>query len=343
MRKELPEVDAFWGVDSEDAIAAHIGTPENKEIKTGPALPSTFPYAYLKIAEGCKRRCSFCSIPAIRGPLRSFAPDALLRQAEDYIRAGTKELILVSQDTTSYNVKGYGLASLLRDLAAIGGDFRIRVHYFYPAGVDERLLDAMASVDKVAKYVDMPLQHSEERILRLMARGGGAAGEKLAGRIRRAIPGVAIRTAFIVGFPGETEDEFRRLLDFVEEQQFERMGAFIYSKEDGTAAARLRGHLPREIKQRRYDELMTAQSVISLEKNKALVGRTFRVLIDETEGDAATGRLPSQSPGIDGVITVGNRKGKSRGNKKPKKIAAGDFVLVRVTGASEYDLEGVPA
>lgn len=332
LRRELPEVDALWGVDAARKIAEYLGggEPEEKRVSV---KPSTYPYAYLKIAEGCRRRCSFCTIPSIRGPLRNFPPEEILGEARALLAFGIKELILVAQDTTAYNVKGYALGELLRDLASIEGDFRLRVHYLHPQGIDEGLLEAIAREDKVVKYMDMPLQHSGERILRLMGRGGTAKEfKKLIFRIRRDIPGVALRTTFMVGFPGESEEEFQGLLDFAEEQGFEHMGAFVYSKEEGTRAASLKGHLPKALKERRLEELMRAQAAVSLEKNRALLGRSFRVLIDgPPEAGVAIGRLPTQSPEVDGVVFV-----------EGEGLKAGDFVQVRVTEAYDYDLRGKP-
>jgi ribosomal protein S12 methylthiotransferase len=354
LEKELPEVDAFWGVDAGEEIAKYLGlngdppipplakggTPGGVRRGKG-ELPSTFPYAYLKIAEGCKRRCTFCSIPAIRGPHRSFPPDEILEEARAYVAGGIKELILVSQDTASYNYKGYDLPKLLRDICSISGNFRVRVHYLYPQAISEALLDIIRVEEKIVKYLDIPLQHSEERILRAMGRGGGAMGRggaakdliKFLTRVRRAIPGAALRSSFIVGFPGETEEEFRRLLDFIHEAAFESMGAFMYSKEEGTGAAALKGHLPQSIKKRRYDELMRIQARISLEKNMALVGQEMKVLIDSSDGPpgkmTAIGRTDAQSPDIDGVVFV-----------ESDALTPGDFARVRIKEAYDYDLLG---
>ena len=328
LKKELPEVDALWGVDAGEEIAAYLGIEPNG----GLPRPSTFPYAYLKIAEGCKRRCTFCSIPAIRGPHRSFSPDEILREAEAYLKSGIKELILVSQDTACYDFKGYALPELLADISAIGGDFRVRVHYLYPSSVTEKLVETMAGKEKIMKYLDIPLQHSEERILRMMGRGNTARDlPKFIARLRRAMPGAALRSSFIVGFPGETEEEFRRLCDFMEEAAFEHAGAFMYSKEEGTQAATLKGQLPKAIKNRRYDELMKLQARISLEKNMTLVGQKTRVLIDSTDGEVAIGRTGSQSPDIDGVVFV-----------RDAALKPGDFVEVLIKEAYDYDLLAEP-
>jgi len=325
LKKELPEVDALWGVNAQEEIAAYLGI--KKSVNGTLPRPSTFPYAYLKIAEGCKRRCTFCSIPAIRGPHRSFGPEEILKEANAYIKTGIKELILVSQDTACYDFKGYALPELLADICSIDGDFRVRVHYLHPSAVSEKLIETMAREEKITKYLDIPLQHSEERLLRMMGRGNTANLARFVARLRRAIPGVALRSSFIVGFPGETEEEFRALCDFLEEGAFEHAGAFLYSREEGTQAATLKGQLPKAIKKRRYDELMKIQARISLEKNMSLLGQEKRILIDSADGEVAIGRMGSQSPDIDGVVFV-----------REASLKAGDFADVLIKEAYDYDL-----
>ncbi|MDA8172117.1 MAG: 30S ribosomal protein S12 methylthiotransferase RimO [Nitrospiraceae bacterium] len=366
LQAALPEVDAMWGVNAEEEIARYMGTSADDasaddasadntsadntsadntsadntsadntsaDNTSAEARPSTFPYAYLKISEGCRRRCSFCSIPLIRGPLRNYSPETILKEAEDYIRSGTKELILVSQDTASYKVKGFTFSELLKDICSIPGDFWVRVHYLHPSGVDDSILEAMAGEPKVARYLDMPLQHSEQRILRLMSRGGGRRDfTKIINRARKMMPGLAVRTTFIVGFPGESEEEFEGVLDFIEETGFEHAGAFVYSKEEGTGAARLPGQLPKAVKKRRWERFMRAQAAISLEKNKSLIGRGMTALVDETDGKFAIGRLASQAPDVDGVVFIEDEKG---------ALKPGDFARVLVTEAQDYDLRGL--
>ncbi|MDA8085509.1 MAG: 30S ribosomal protein S12 methylthiotransferase RimO [Nitrospiraceae bacterium] len=348
---ELPEVDAMWGVNAGEEIARYLtgngasakGTSAKGTSAKGAsvenALPSTFPYAYLKISEGCRRRCSFCSIPLIRGPLRNFSPDEILKEAEDYIRAGVKELILVSQDTAGYNAGGVTLPGLLREICRIPGDFWVRVHYLHPSGVGKGLLETMAREPKIVKYLDMPLQHSEPRILRLMSRSGGRGDfERIIVRARKMMPGLAVRTTFIVGFPGESGEEFEGVLDFVEQAAFDHAGAFMYSREDGTRAAGLPGQLPEAVKKRRWDRFMRAQAAISFEKNKALLGREMTALVDEAGGGSGTavGRLASQAPDVDGVVFI--EEGERENALKP-----GDFVRVLITEAYDYDLKGVLA
>ena len=341
LRRELPEVDAIWGTEAEEEIADYLaaeagsgaGEMPPEEARQPSYMPSTFPYAYLKLSEGCKRRCTFCSIPMIRGPLRNFSPDAILGEAQGFIKAGIRELVLVSQDTASYRFKGYGLKELVRDISSISGDFWVRLHYLHPSGVDEGLLDAMAGEKKIVKYLDMPLQHSEARILGLMGRGGRGKEYffRLIGGARRMMPGLAVRSSFIVGFPGETREEFEGLLDFIRRAGFEHAGAFVYSREDGTSAAALKGQLPQAVKNRRYDRFMSAQAEISLGKNQALTGRKLKAIVDEVDGDAAICRLASQAPEVDGVVFA---------QMGGKAVKPGDFVRVLITEAYDYDLKG---
>jgi ribosomal protein S12 methylthiotransferase len=276
-------------------------------------------------------------IPSIRGPHRSRRPDEILKEAEAAVYGGAKELILIAQDITAYgkDMKSEnGLSLLVRDMASIGGDFWIRLLYLHPAGINDALLETIAGEEKVVGYIDLPLQHSEDRVLKAMRRAGGTRKGylRLMQKIRRAIPGVALRTSLMVGFPGETEEEFNRLLDFVEEAQFDRLGVFVYSPEEGTPAAKMSGQMPDEIKHRRWEELMRVQAEISLEKNRELVGRTMRALVDLSAADEAVARIYSQAPEIDGH-TVVNESG----------LNEGQFIDVRITAAHDYDLEGEPA
>ncbi|MBI5640548.1 MAG: 30S ribosomal protein S12 methylthiotransferase RimO [Nitrospirae bacterium] len=333
MKKEIPEIDEIWGVGRDEEIIEYCS-----RVRAGSATPPReerlhdMPYAYLKIAEGCDRGCTYCAIPGIRGAYKGREPGEVLREAEELVGSGTKELILVAQDITSYGkgLKGYDLSRLIKDIASIGGDFWIRLLYLYPASVDERLLETVSDEQKVCRYIDMPLQHSEEKILRLMGRGGSRRYfEQLIKKIRQIIPEVTIRTTFIVGFPQETEKDFEGLADFVQRMEFDRLGVFTYSKEAETEACRLKGHIPRSIRQARYNRLMEIQSSISLEKNKALVGKTLRALIDEVGDDITIARLSSQAPEIDGVVML-----------RERDLKKGDFVNIGITEAYDYDLMG---
>jgi ribosomal protein S12 methylthiotransferase len=339
LHEEMPEIDALFGVGEEEKIVQYCtldAVADGKgEGQVRDMLSSHF--RYLKVSDGCGRRCSFCVIPAIRGRHRSRLPEEILEDAKGAVADGAKELILIAQDITAYGgdiKQESGLSGLIKDMAAIDGDFWIRLLYLHPAGIDDNLLDAIASEDKVVKYIDLPLQHSEDRVLKSMRRAGGTRKEyiRLMQKIRRAIPGVALRTSFIVGFPGETEEQFNRLLDFIEEVKFDRVGAFTYSPEEGTQAATMPGQVPDEVKQRRWEDLMRAQAEISLEKNRELVGRTMRALVDLSVEDEAVARIYSQAPEIDGHTIV-----KARG------LDTGSFINIKIAAAHDYDLEGEPA
>lgn len=379
--REIPEIDGIWGVGEEDKIIEYCRglkgsgvkgqgskkggqrvRDEKEPVPRHLTLASSSSYAYLKIAEGCDRGCTFCVIPSIRGSFKSISPDKVLKKAEEYINEGIKELILVAQDIGSYGIefKGYNLASLLRDISSISGDFWIRLLYLYPASIKDDLLSVISEEEKICKYLDIPLQHSEDKILKAMGRGGSKRMYmNLVKKIREAIPGIAIRTTFIVGFPGETEDDFNGLIEFTENMRFERLGVFKYSREEGTPAFRMKMSVPEKIRSKRRDEVMKIQSYISLEKNKSLIGRRFRVVVDDTDDNIAIARLYSQSPEIDGVVIIEKSQGaavsevRDQGSNNNTRrslldtrcslplIKAGDFVPVEITDAYDYDLKGV--
>lgn len=340
LREALPEIDALFGVGADEAVAGHLAAlpggrahepaPERSWLFREGGHPGVAP---LKVAEGCNRGCSFCAIPAIRGRFRSRPPAEVLADARAYVAAGARELLLVAQDLTRYRWEGgYGLPQLLRDLDALPGEFRIRPLYLYPGAIGGPLLDAIAGLDKVCAYVDMPVQHASRAVLRRMGRAGSASSYlALVRRIRRRIPDVALRTTVIVGFPGETEREFGELLDFVEQAEFDRLGAFQYSREEGTRAAALKPRVPERTKRERYDRLMRVQADISRVRNELWVGRTARVLIDEVHRGYVLGRTEGQAPEIDGHTVV---------RRVPRRTRPGDFLMVRIEGADEYDLEG---
>lgn len=336
LKREIPEIDALWGVGADEEILGYCeslrlpATLQDRREKA--AILEQSPYAYLKIAEGCDRGCGYCVIPDIRGGFRSRTPEVILAEAEDLVRSGAKELILVAQDVTSYGkeLAGYDLARLVREIGAVRVDFRIRLLYLYPTSIDENLLGTIASEKKVCKYIDMPLQHSERKILKLMGRGGSRTYfEKLIVNIRKTVPDVSIRTTFIVGFPGETDEDFEDLLDFIRNMEFDRLGAFTYSKEEGTPASKLRGQVRKQKKMERYEKLMETQSAISLAKNQTLIGKTFQALVDEIDEGVAIARLCSQAPDIDGVVFI-----------EEGGLEKGTFVRVRITEAFDYDLKG---
>ena len=315
---EIPEVDEWNGVLTFDTLGRVLTTPKH--------------YAYLKIAEGCDRSCSYCAIPMIRGPHVSVPMEQLVAESKLLAAQGVKELIVIAQDTTYYGLDLYGkrrLGELLARLAEIDGIEWIRLHYSYPAGFPEDVLRVMADNPKICPYIDIPLQHSADKVLAMMRRGvDGRQTRELVARMRQLVPGVVLRTTLIVGHPGEGEAEFRDLLDFVQECRFERLGAFQYSEEEGTyGAIHYKDDIPAEVKQERYDRLMELQSGISLAFNQSRVGTRTRVLVDSVSGDGIlVARSQTESPEVDGEILI---KGTA---------PVGQFADVTITGADEYDL-----
>ncbi|MDH4230580.1 MAG: 30S ribosomal protein S12 methylthiotransferase RimO [Nitrospirota bacterium] len=333
LKKEIPEIDALWGVGDDEKIVEYCS-----KIITGPPAEGTSekltetPYAYLKIAEGCNKKCSYCVIPQIRGRFRSMLPDQILKEAETLIQAGKKELILIAQDITEYgsDLKNYNLPRLVRDIASLSGDFWIRLLYLYPTSITDELIKTIATEDKVCNYIDMPLQHTEKKILELMGRGGSRSYfEKLIAKIRYSIPEVNIRTTLIVGFPRETEDEFNEMVTFVGKIKFDRLGVFMYSKEEGSGAYALKGQISKKIKSERFNRVMAVQSEISLERNEKLVGKCFKALIDDVDNEIAVARIYSQAPEIDGVVLIHDNT-----------VKKGSFVNVKIEEAYDYDLKG---
>lgn len=332
LKQEIPEVDAWFGAREIDPVLRHLG------VEPGSGAPRQLTggkgYAYLKISEGCDRRCSYCAIPFIRGAHRSVPIEKLVQEARSLADGGVKELILIAQDTTYYGLDLYhrrALAELIERLSEIDGIERIRIHYSYPADFPEDVLEQMANNPKVCKYLDIPLQHISDGVLDRMHRNvDGAWTRELIARLRKRVPGVVLRTTMIVGHPGETREQFGELLDFVREARFERLGAFTYSEEEGTYdASHFKDDVPQEEKQRRLDELMSLQSGISYQYNQSRVGSVERVLVDEVMPDGTlVCRSQYESPDVDGEILV--RGGGAR---------IGEFITVKITGAEEYDLE----
>lgn len=346
---EIPEVDAVVGTGDFSNIAGVVmrallgervilvGTPCYLYDENAPRVLSTPPYmAYVKIAEGCSNRCSYCVIPDLRGPYRSRPVESVIAEVRRLARDGVRELILVAQDTTRYGEDIYGrpsLARLLREVCKVEGPRWVRVLYMYPSRVTGELMEVMASEPKICKYVDLPLQHADDHLLRSMNRKGTSEGAReIIARLRQTIPGVTIRSTFIVGFPGETEERFGRLLDFLREVRLDRVGVFAYSPQPGTPAARLRGRVPARVKERRRREAMEVQRAISRERNEARVGKVFDVLIEgrSEESELVTvGRSQAEAPEIDGLIYIGN-----------EHPAPGEFRRVRIIDAGDYDLVG---
>ena len=344
LMEEMPEIDLLMGVNQysrlPDAIEAALGGKrssfcaddhgffEHDRVLTTPSYT-----AYTRIGDGCDNRCTFCAIPMIRGPYRSRDEDAVLREIRSLAEQGVKEHILVAQDTTRYGTDGgrpARLAELMDRAADIPGVEWLRVLYCYPEGADERLLDVMASRPNICKYLDLPIQHFDDELLRKMHRRGRSDDIRRSLRLARE-RGFMLRTSIIVGFPGETEEQFRRLLDFLEEAEFDRLGAFAYSQEEGTPAARMKDQLPEEVKQERLDRLMRLQRGISLKRNRLRVGQTYKVLVtDRNETGMLLGRSEFEAPETDGEILFTAKE----------KPAIGTFVNVRITKAGAYDLMG---
>jgi ribosomal protein S12 methylthiotransferase len=340
IRGELPEVDVVLGAGSHcdicEAVAAaasgqsmeRYAPIEKAEMGGGRVLTTPFYTAYLKLGDGCDNRCTYCAIPLIRGRMRSRGMDELVAEAKELASAGVKELILVAQDTTRYGEDLYGenkLIELISQIEEIEGIAWIRLLYGYPDRMSDALLTYMAKSDKLLHYIDLPLQHASDNVLRRMNRRGSFSDiEETLARIRTTVPDICLRTTFITGFPGETEEDFDKLERFVKNTRFDRMGCFAYSAEEGTPAAGFADQVPEELKKQRADRLMRMQSVISEEKNKAFIGETLTVLVEEP----GCGRSHRDAPEIDGqVYFTGEAK-------------VGDMVRVKVERADAYDLYG---
>lgn len=348
LQKEIPEVDAVLGTNEIESILSVCENQSPPPIEnryylydeTSPRLLSTPRYtAYLKIAEGCDRPCSFCIIPQLRGPFRSRPLASVLNEARFLSENGVRELVLISQETTSYGRDlglPHGLSQLLGELCRIDGLKWIRFLYCFPSQLDDSVLEVMREQEKVCRYIDMPLQHVSSRILKSMKRGGnGESLRRLMKHIRNEVPGVTLRTSMIAGYPGETEEEFQDLCQFVEEIQFDRLGTFAYSDEEGTASYNLAGKLDEGLIQHRKDRLMRLQARISKARNRQLVGERLTLLVEgqSTETDLLwQGRLESQAPRIDGVVLINDMDG-----EPPQP---GDFRTVEITQALDYDLVG---
>jgi ribosomal protein S12 methylthiotransferase len=338
----MPEVDAWFGARDLSPVVRELGaTPDETMRLKRRAGTDGRPYAYLKISEGCDRRCSYCAIPLIRGAHRSVPMEDLLEEARGLAEKGVKELILIAQDTTYYGLDLYGkrsLAALMRQLSRIDGIEWIRLHYSYPEGFPDDVLEEMASNPKICRYLDIPLQHISDRVLHNMHRGvTGEWTRNLIARMREKVPGVVLRTTLIVGHPGEGPVEFEELTDFIRDSRFERMGAFRYSEEEGTwGALHLKDDVPQEEKQRRYDALMGLQEGISAGFNASRIGSEEKVLVDAVLGDKLIARSQYESPEVDGEIIVNLPEG-----AVPASYV-GKFINVRITGAEDYDLFAEP-
>ncbi|MBN1914114.1 MAG: MiaB/RimO family radical SAM methylthiotransferase [Candidatus Omnitrophica bacterium] len=322
LARELPEVDAFVGRVSLDC--------QPRRFSLSPAH-----YAYLKICESCVNNCSYCVIPRIKGDFVSLGPDSVLGKIKELDRAGVREVNIIGQDISSWGLDLYKKPALSRLLRLILKEIKnihwLRLLYLYPTRLDDALLGLIKNEPVICKYIDLPLQHINDRILRLMHRNTAKREIlSLLCKIRKKIPGIGLRTSLIVGFPSETDKEFRELLDFIKEARFERLGAFIYSREEGTAAYTFPGQVPEKIKRERLDELMRLQQQISCDINAGFKGKTMEVLIDEKEKDHYLARSRFDAPEVDGIVYV----------RSKKDLRPGDFVPVKITDTLEYDLVG---
>ena len=335
LEREIPDVDQYFGTRDLPILLKHLGADYKHEL-VGERLTTTPKhYAYLKISEGCDRPCSFCAIPLMRGGHISTPIEKLVTEAQKLAKKGVKELILIAQDLTFYGLDIYkkrALGDLLQELIKVEGIEWIRLHYAFPSGFPEDVLDIIKTEPKICNYIDIPLQHINTDLLKAMKRG--TSFEKtnaLLDKFREKVPDMAIRTTLIVGFPGETDDIFEELKQWVRDQRFDRLGCFTYSHEENTTAFVLEDNIPDEIKQKRVEEIMEIQQQISWEKNQEKVGKVFKCIFDRKEGDYFVGRTEYDSPDVDNTVLV---------PAKDVYISIGDFANVRITSAEDYDLIG---
>ncbi len=349
IQKEIPEVDAILGTMDIDAIADAIdevlsGNAVNRisdcnsaviygkkrEVSTGGH------FAYLKIAEGCDKHCSYCIIPKVRGSFRSVPMEALVEEAQTLAGAGVRELILVAQETTLYGKDLYGeksLAKLLHELSKIPGIYWIRILYCYPEEIDDALIEAIKKEEKVCHYLDLPIQHASDRVLKRMGRKTDKATLRaVIGKLREEIPDICLRTTLITGFPGESEEEHEEVMEFINEMEFDRLGVFTYSPEEDTPAAQMEGQIPEDVKNARRDEIMELQQEIAFELAERMTGKVVTAMVEGkvADEDAYVGRTYKDAPDVDGYIFIHTEE----------TLMTGDFVKVRVTGSYEYDLIG---
>ena len=341
----IPEVDEWFGARDFDPVIKALGAEPSEEKAVERHLTTPSHYAYLKISEGCDRRCSYCAIPFIRGAHKSVPMEKLVAEAEHLAAKGVRELIIIAQDTTYYGLDIYrrrALAELLQKLSEVEGIEWIRIHYSYPAAFPEDVLDQMANNPKVCRYMDIPLQHISDKVLDNMHRNvDGAWTRELIRKMRERVPGVVLRTTMIVGHPGEGKRDFAELLKFAEEARFERLGAFKYSEEEGTyGAEHLKDSVSAKVKQERLDELMTLQSGISYEYNRSRVGSEIDVIVDDFTDGVFVCRSEFESPEVDGEILV-KYDSSVMADVDPYSLI-GEFIKVRVVGADEYDLIAEP-
>ena len=335
LSKEIPEVDRFFGSKDHKQIASFLTgkdfTKDDPLFYRSLLTPNH--YAYLKIAEGCDNGCSFCSIPIMRGLQKSRNIDSIMWEAEKLLENGVKELLVIAQDSTSYGwdlkPKKY-LGDLINSIDTLGFDW-VRLHYAHPAHLSKRIIEAMANAKNMCQYLDMPIQHASNKILKSMRRGLGQSGirDRIL-QLREAIPNIRIRTTLIVGYPDESDDDFNTLYNFIEEMEFDRLGVFTYSEEEGTLAEVLEDNVPQELKNERKDQILDLQASISSEKNHLMVGNTYKVLVDKSGDSVSVGRTEFDSPEIDNIVHI------------KKSVPNGEFINVKVESSNEFELIGSP-
>ena len=337
LEKEIPQVDAFFGTRELPALLKRFDADYKQELIGERLITTAQHYAYLKISEGCDRPCAFCAIPLMRGKHISRPMEELILEARNHARKGVKELLLIAQDSTYYGIDLYRsrkLHELLRHLSDIEGIEWIRLHYAFPTGFPEEILDVIRERDNICNYLDIPLQHASSKVLQLMKRGISREGsEKLIEKIREKVPGICIRTTMMVGHPGESQREFEELLDFVEKMKFERMGVFTYSHEEDTAAYLLKDEVSKKEKKRRADLVMQLQEDISQDFNNTLIHTTQKVMIDRKENNYFIGRTEFDSPEVDNEVII---------DAANNYLRLGDFADIKIKDALPFDLIGDP-
>lgn len=337
LEKEMPQVDAYFGTTDLPQLLKALGADYKHELLGERQTTTPKNYAYFKVSEGCDRPCSFCAIPLMRGKHRSTPIEELVQRAEKLAQNGVKELLLIAQDLTYYGLDLYQkrrLADLLRALARVSGIQWIRMHYAFPTGFPMEVIEVMKNEPKICNYLDIPLQHISDPILKSMRRGTTQKKTTdLIENIRKILPEIALRTTLIVGYPGETDADFKTLKQWVKAMRFERLGCFTYSHEENTHAHQLEDNVPQEIKQERANEIMKIQSEISWEQNQKKVGKIYRCVIDRKQGEHFVGRTEIDSPDVDNEVLI---------DAKKYYLKLGDFTDVEITDATDFDLYGIP-
>ena len=333
LKKEIPDVDEYFGTTEMPSLLKHLGADYKHELIGERLLTTPKNYAYLKISEGCDRPCSFCAIPLMRGKHKSTPIEDLVKEAKILAENGIKELILIAQDSTYYGIDLYGkrnLSKLLKELVKVEGIEWIRLHYAFPNGFPLDVLEVINSEPKICNYIDIPLQHISDKILKSMKRGASTDKiNNLLQNFKNKVPGIAIRTTLIVGYPGETNEDFDLLKKWVKKSKFDRLGCFTYSHEENTGAFNLIDDVPEEIKHKRLNEIMEIQSRISWELNQNKIGKTFKVLIDRKRGRYYVGRTQYDSPDVDNEVLI---------EAKSNFLRVGQFVNAKIIDASDFDL-----